>query len=285
MKRRNKPIDLDGAVVAITGGARGIGLETAKAFTVEGAVVFIGDLDGEAAAKAATEFGGEGFALDVRSKKSFADFLSGIERAAGPIDVLVNNAGIMPLGPLVDETDATTEAILDINVLGLLWGLKLVLPDMIERGEGHVVNIASYFGRLPGAGAVTYCASKFAAVGLSESIRDELNGTGVTVSAILPSAVRTDLTSGVNLDGIVPTVDPDRIANAVVHSCKRRRAIIPVPGWMKAYEPIAALTPQPLLAMLRGKLTRKRTIETIDKTARASYDARMRDLERTPQQA
>lgn len=273
-----KEIPLDGAVVAITGGARGIGFETAKAFAAQGARVFIGDLDEAAAQKAATEFGGQGFKLDVRSKQSYAAFVQGVEEAAGPVDVLVNNAGIMPLGSFLEEDDATTDAIIDVNLRGVLGGMKLVLPGMVERGRGHIVNVASYLGKVPAAGAATYCASKFAVVGLSESVRDELHGTGVTVTAVLPSAVRTELTAGVKLGGVLPTVDPDRIADAVVATCKHRRAVVPVPGWLRAYEPVAALTPPSLLSNLRGRLTRQRAIEQIDAEARAAYDARVRGL-------
>src|SRR5262245_53278362 len=110
-----KAIDLNGANVAITGAARGIGLATAKAFAAKGAKVWIGDLDGQEAMAAAEPLGGKGYALDVRSKQSFADFLAKVD---GPLDVLVNNAGIMALGPFLDEDDKVTEATLDINTLG-----------------------------------------------------------------------------------------------------------------------------------------------------------------------
>lgn len=273
-----KEIPLNDAVVAITGGARGIGFETAKAFAAQGAQVFIGDLDEDASQKAAAEFGGQGFRLDVRSKESYASFLTSVEQAAGPVDVLVNNAGIMPLGSFLEEDDGTTDAIIDVNLRGVLWGMKLVLPGMVERGHGHVVNVASYLGKVPAAGAATYCASKFAVVGLSESVRDELHGTGVTVTAVLPSAVRTELTAGVKTGGILPTVDPDRIAAAVVKSCYSRAGVIPVPGWMRVYEPVAALAPASVFSSVRGRLTRSRAIDTVNSTARAAYDARVRGL-------
>jgi NAD(P)-dependent dehydrogenase (short-subunit alcohol dehydrogenase family) len=276
-----KSIPLQGAIVAITGGGRGIGLQTARAFAARGAGVFIGDLDADAASTAAAEVGGEGFQLDVRSRESFASFLARVERTAGPVDVLVNNAGIMPLGSLLTEDDRTTEAIIDVNLRGVLWGLKLVLPGMVDRGHGHVVNVASYLGKIPAAGATTYCATKFGVVGLSEAVREELAGTGVTVSAVLPSAVRTELTAGIKLGGILPTIHPDRTAAAVIRSCRTRRAVIPVPGWMWIYEPIAALTPHPALSALRGRLARRRTITTVDPAARTNYTARLRTLEET----
>ncbi|MFB7719827.1 SDR family oxidoreductase [Nocardia sp. NPDC056100] len=267
------PVRLRGACVVITGGARGIGLATAKACAAQGARVFIGDIDEAAAQEAATEVGGKGYRLDVRSRESFAEFLAAVD---GPPDVLVNNAGIMPMGRFADEDDLVTDAILDINVKGVLTGTKLVLPGMLERGYGHIVNVASYLGEVPGAGLASYCASKHAVIGFSESLRDELHGTGVSVTAVLPSAVRTDLVAGVQLGGVLPTVDPERIADAVVASCNHRRTIVAVPGWMRAYEIAAALLPDQLIAAVRGHLTRDRVLHRLDTPARGEYDARVR---------
>jgi len=266
-------IRLDGAAVAVTGGARGIGLATAKAFAAKGAHVYIGDLDEHLAKEAAGDVGGHGFALDVRSKESFAAFLAAVD---APLAVLVNNAGIMPAGRFVDEDGAVTDAIIDINVKGVLHGTKLALPGMLERGSGHIVNVASYAGKFPAAGLATYCASKHAVVGFSESLRDELAATGVTVTAVLPSAVRTDLIAGVRLGGLLPTVDPERIADAVVASCRHRSAIVAVPAWMRSYEAASALVPDRLLGAIRGRLTRERALRTLDTGARAGYDARVR---------
>jgi short-subunit dehydrogenase len=268
-----RPIRPAGATVAITGGARGIGLATAKAFAAKGSHVFIGDLDADLAATAAEELGGRGFGLDVRSRESFAEFLGLIE---APLTVLVNNAGIMPAGRFIDEDDATIDAILDINTRGVLIGTKLALPGMLKRGGGHIVNVSSYLGKLPAAGLATYCASKYAVVGFSEALRDELAGTGVTVSVVLPSAVRTELTAGVKLGGLLPTVEPEDIANAVVATCTHRRAVVAVPAWMRAYEATAATIPDRLVAAVRGRLTRERVLQTLDNVARSAYEDRVR---------
>lgn len=270
-----KAITLEGANVAITGAARGIGLATARAFADKGAKVWIGDLDGAEAKAAADSVGGQGFALDVRSKQSFADFLGQVD---GPLDILVNNAGIMPMGSFLEEDDKVTEAILDINTLGPIWGMKLALPGMVERGQGHVINVASYMGKIPLAGVATYSASKHATLGLSEAVRDELAGTGVTVTAVLPSAVRTELVAGVQLGGVLPTVDPEDIANGIVKSCRTREPVMAIPGWMRQYELIAAIAPDTLVGKIRGSLARKRTLELLDQDGRASYQNRVRKL-------
>jgi short-subunit dehydrogenase len=276
-----KPVLLSGAAVAITGGACGIGLATAKAFADKGSRVFIGDLDADLAAEAAAGFGGHGLGLDVRSRESFAAFLAAVEAAGTPLTVLVNNAGIMPAGPFADEDDAITEAILDINTRGVLIGTKLALPGMLARGSGHIVNVSSYLGKVPAAGLATYCASKHAVVGFSEALRDEIAGSGVTVTVVLPCAVRTELTAGVKLGGVLPTVDPEDIAQAVVRSCVHRRAVVALPGWMRVYEATAAAVPDRLVAAVRGRLTRSRVLRTLDTAARASYEARVRGAAET----
>jgi NAD(P)-dependent dehydrogenase (short-subunit alcohol dehydrogenase family) len=266
------PISLTGVAVAITGGARGIGLATAKRFVAHGAHVFIGDLDGRLADTVAAEIGCSGMELDVRSPDSYRRFLSTIDE---PLQVLVNNAGIMPTGLFVDQDDAIVEATVDINLRGVMTGAKLALPGMLRRGSGHIVNIASYLGTVPAAGLTAYCDSKFGVVGFSQSLRDELAGTGVTVTTVLPSAVRTELVSGIQLGGVLPTVDPDRIAEAVVRSCRHRRAVVAVPRWMRTYEAVAAIAPDRVVGAIRGRLTRGRVLRTIDNDRRSSYDKRL----------
>jgi len=269
----SNPFALSGSSVAITGAARGIGYATARAFVAEGARVFIGDLDGDLARVAADELGCAGGHVDVRSRDSLAEFLGGVEP---PLQVLVNNAGIMPAGPFVDERDGVTDAIVDVNLNGVLRATKLVLPGMLQRGSGHIINVASYLGEVPAAGLASYCASKHAVVGFSEALRDELDGTGVTVTCVLPSAVRTDLVSGVKLGGVLPTVDPEDIAEAIVATCRTRPAIVAVPGWMRSYETVAALLPDRVVGAVRGRLTRQRVLRTLDTGARAGYEERIR---------
>ena len=150
------PISLRGRIVAITGGARGIGKATARALVLKGAKVAIGDLDRELAEQTAAEIGGDTLALelDVTRRDSFEGFLDQVEERLGSLDVLINNAGIMPLGQFVEEDDATAHRMVDINVHGVMYGMKLALPRMQRRGSGHLVNIASQAGKtgFPGRG-------------------------------------------------------------------------------------------------------------------------------------
>ncbi len=241
----NPPIEAASAVVVITGGARGIGAATAELFARRGAQVWIGDVDADVAEQTAARLGIRSAPLDVTSRTSWAAFVETVVGEAGRIDVLVNNAGVMPVGPFEDESDATTDLMLDVNVRGMLLGMRSVLPLMREAGAGHIVNVASLAGMIPLPGMVTYNASKFAALGASLAARREYDGTGVTISAILPSAVRTELASGAKLGGVLPTVDPEDVASAVLRTLKTRAARTSVPGWIApAWTLVDAFVPE-----------------------------------------
>jgi cation diffusion facilitator CzcD-associated flavoprotein CzcO/NADP-dependent 3-hydroxy acid dehydrogenase YdfG len=261
-----------GAVVAITGGARGIGRATAAAFAAAGAQVCIGDLDLEAAEAAAAELGGRAYRLDVRDARSVTAFLDAIERDAGPIDVLVNNAGVMPTGRLAEVSLAASQAAMDINYWGVEHGLRAILPRMTARGRGHVVNIASLAGRIPIAGMATYVASKHAVVGLSAAVRQELEGSGVTLTTILPTAVKTRLAEGFS-HRFLSAVQPEDVAQAVVSSWQRYEPEITVPRHLSALTRLQSLLPERLLQLIRRIIGADRILHERDDTARAAYEA------------
>jgi short-subunit dehydrogenase len=257
-------IALEGAVVAVTGGARGIGKATAEEFTSRGAVVCVGDLDAAHSPNA--------YVVDVSSRDSFGRFVDAVLGRHGRIDILVNNAGVMPVGDFLSEDDAISRTTLDVNVWGLIHGMRAVMPHMIDRGRGHVVNVASMAGKLVVPGLAVYNASKFAAVGLSAAVREEYRGSGVSVSTVLPSAVRTRLASGVPLGHGMPTVDADDVARAIVGSVRRRRAEITVPRYLSGWDLVNAAAPEPVMRLGRRLIGDRRALTSVKRDVRAAYD-------------
>ncbi|WP_078283003.1 SDR family oxidoreductase [Mycobacteroides franklinii] len=205
-----------GKVIAVTGGARGIGLATASALRALGARVAIGDVDETAAKQSGADIDVLARQLDVTDLASFTTFLDDVEHELGTLDVLINNAGIMPVGMLTDEPDAVTRRILDINVYGVIIGTKLAAQRMVPRTSGHVINVASLAGETYTAGLATYCASKYAVVGFTDAVRVENRKTGVRFSTVLPSFVNTELTSGTTGIKGLKNAEPSDIADAIV---------------------------------------------------------------------
>lgn len=277
MRFSHRQAAVDGAVVVITGGARGIGAKTAELLSARGATVWIGDVDADVAATTAAGIPRCRAAyLDVTQRSSWERFVSDVVRESGRVDILVNNAGVMPLGAFDAEPEATTDLILDVNVRGVLNGIRAVVPSMVARGHGHVVNVASMAGMVPIPGMVTYNASKFAALGASLAARREYAGTGVTVSAVLPSAVRTELTAGVRLGNGLPTVDPDDVARAVLKTVRTRAARTSVPGWVApAWALVDALVPEALERAVRIKINDRRALTEVDAQGRSAYRQRV----------
>lgn len=261
--------------VLVTGGARGIGAATAALFAAHGARVWIGDVDEDVCARTAATLAVSGGRLDVTSMASWGELITRITETDGPLDVLVNNAGVMPLGPLADETEQIRDLILDVNVRGVLNGMQAVIPGMVQRGTGRVINVASMAGLIPIPGMVSYNASKFAVLGASLAARQEYLGTGVTVSAILPSAVRTELSSGAPLGGGMPTADPEDIAAAILEVVGSRVARRSVPRWVAPAWDARAFVPERVQNVLRRIIDDRRALTSIDTERRGAYIERV----------
>lgn len=267
--------DLAGLTVAITGGARGIGAATAALLVRQGARVVIGDRDLEVAEATAREVGARALPLDVTSTDSWRAFVD----AAGPLDVLVNNAGIMPLGDVLKEPDEMTRHIFEVNTFGVIRGTRAVAPGMVERGRGHIVNVASAVGRVAAAGGATYSASKHAVVGFTEATRQELAGSGIDVSMVLPAIVRTELSAGVPDTRGVPPVTPQQVAEVIVATIRRPVAEAWVPRWT---QPVAKLTmalPRRVQEGMARAFGADRVLAEVDDTARSAYEERVRPPE------
>ncbi len=268
---------LAGTTVAITGGARGIGRATATALIARGARVAIGDIESSLAEQTAAELGAGtvGLPLDVTSRASFASFLDEVESRLGPLDVLINNAGIMPVGPFVEETDACAERMVAINLNGVIYGSKLALQHFLPRRRGHLVNIASAAGKMGFAGGATYCATKHAVVGLSEALKAELRGTGVDISVVMPVVVHTELGSGLPETRAFKPVEPQDVAEAIVEALQTGRFEVYVPKSVVGLVRFGALMPRRLMEAIGRALKGDQVLASPDHLARAAYEARM----------
>jgi NADP-dependent 3-hydroxy acid dehydrogenase YdfG len=272
-----EPRSLVGKVVAITGGARGIGRATAAALARKGAKVAIGDIDAELAQRTASELGSGvvAFPLDVTDRGSFERFLEQVEAQLGPLDALVNNAGIMLLSDFAQESDAAAARQIDINLHGVITGSKLALARFVPRRGGHLVNVASTAGKAGVPGGATYSATKHAVVGLTEAIRGELRGTGVETSVVMPVPVNTELAAGLAKGrGLTATVEPEDVANAIVGALERPRHDVYVPRQIGALVRLAALMPRSVAEALGRSAKTDRILASADTAARAAYEQR-----------
>lgn len=271
-----QPRVLSGQVAAITGGARGIGKETARALVAQGMKVAIGDLDQAGAEATAAELGPDvkGYALNVCDRDSFEAFLDAAEADLGPLDVLVNNAGIMQLGPFLAEDDATAHRQIDINVHGVLYGMKLVLPRFVARGRGHLVNIASSAGKGGFPGGATYCGTKHFVVGVSEAVHNELHDTPVEVSCVMPGVVNTELATGLVEARGVKNVNPQDVADGIVEALQVPRFDVYVPKSIGPITSVMGLVPRRGREALMRALKADQVLMSADPVARKAYELR-----------
>jgi NAD(P)-dependent dehydrogenase (short-subunit alcohol dehydrogenase family) len=266
---------LNGKVVAITGGARGIGKATATALVRKGCRVALGDLDLELAEGTAAGLGGGtiALALDVTDRSSFTAFLDETERQLGPVDVVVNNAGIMPVTALVDESDDSIRRQLDINIYGVIVGTQLAIERMRPRGSGHIVNIASQAGKTPLPGIATYSGAKHAVVGVSEAVRAELRDTGIEVHNVMPTLVNTELTAGLG-QKLIKAVDADDVANEIVAALEVGRFDVYVPRSNAIMTRFSALLPRRASETIGRLMKADKLMFEVDHGARRAYEER-----------
>ena len=273
-----EPRILAGKTVAITGAARGIGRATAKAMLAQGMKVAIGDVDLAAAQQTASELGASAIAvpLDVTSRESFAAFLDSVEQQLGAIDVLVNNAGIMQIGRFIDEDDLTAQRMIDINLHGVILGMKLALERMIPRDRGHIVNISSQAGKYGAPGGATYSATKHAVVGLTEAVRGELRlmSAHIDLSYVMPFAVKTELGQGLGEARGMHHLEPTEVAAAIVEALQFGIVDVWVPKSAKATNVLAAVLPRSLSEGMARAMKADRVLAGADMNSRRDYELR-----------
>lgn len=271
--------NIRGKTIAITGAARGIGFATATALLKRGARVVIGDRDvalGESAVAKLSNLGPvSGYPLDVSDPESFAAFLDKARAdGGGHIDVLINNAGVMPVGPFLDHTEQTIRSAIEVNFYGVINGCRLVLPEMVKRRRGHIVNVASLAGMLAVPGQALYAGTKFAVVGFSTALADEYAPQGVEVSCVMPTFTNTDLISGTATGGMTAPVEPEDIAAAVVKVLDKPKTIVSVPYSLRFIAAATAFLPPRGRRWLSAKTGTARVFLDFDTSARAAYEKR-----------
>ena len=231
---------LNGKVAVITGGAGGIGSALARRFAAEGAAgVVLSDVDHEAALRVAEEITADGgqataIAADVADEAQVAELVAASEKAFGPIDLFCSNAGIAT-GIGLDATPADWARSWSINVVAHAHAAKAVLPSMIERGSGYLLQTVSAAGLLSCAGDAPYTATKHAALGLAEWLSMTYGNLGIRVSALCPMGVRTNMLmpgveagnpSAVAVASAAPILEPEQVADMVIDGLEQERFLI-----------------------------------------------------------
>jgi NAD(P)-dependent dehydrogenase (short-subunit alcohol dehydrogenase family) len=269
--------DLTGKVIVITGGGRGIGASTTKLLASHGAIVAICDLD-EKTVKGAGDaaFGG---VVDVTDRAAFKTFLDEVEAELGPIDVLVNNAGIMPLNRIENESDRTTHDIIGLNLMAVIYATKEMVSRLKSRGTaGQIINVSSAAGRIPIAGAATYVASKHGVSGFSNSLHIEFKAdkTPIDISVVHPAMVHTELAVGFKANkGPAKPVTPEAVADGILSAIQKPRPNVYVPKSLGTSVRTGGLIPRRTGEWLNKVLGGERAaLDALDDPARKAYEAR-----------
>ena len=271
--------NLEGRTVLVTGSGSGIGRETALAFARRGADLVLCDIDEERVAETeqairALDRGDVwSHPVDVSSEEQMRDFAAAVHERVEAVDILMNNAGVAIGGGFLDTSLDDWEWILGINLEGVILGCNLFLPPMVARGRGgHVVNVSSAAGYVASEALAAYSTTKFAVLGLSEALRDELAPHRIGVTTVCPGIINTPITRAARLVGPLAThqvrhemvrsyerrdYGPERVATNILRAVQRNRAVAPITpeAWLFYYA--KRLTPG-LLARLARKLADRR---------------------------
>jgi NAD(P)-dependent dehydrogenase (short-subunit alcohol dehydrogenase family) len=227
-------VELADRHVVITGGAGGIGRALARRIVAEGArAVVIADLDLEGAERIAAEIGAQAVELDAGSEQSVQALIAGASAANGPIDVFISNAGVGGARGGPEAPDEAFDEAWRVNVLAHVWAARALLPEMLERGEGYLVNTASAAGLLTQVSSLVYSVTKHAAVALAEWLAIEYGDRGVRVSCICPQGVRTAMLEEAMEEPVAAAalssggvIEPEDVADAVVAGMREERVLI-----------------------------------------------------------
>ena len=246
--------ELRGKRALVTGAAMGMGKSLSRQLLLEGVRVAIADIREEALEVAREEFDRLGdvaaFQCDISDRQAVYDMAGKVKEEFGAIDLLVNNAGIVKAHPIMEKPDELIEKTVAVNLMALFWTAKAFLPDMMSRGSGHIVNMASAGGILGVPYISDYCATKFGAIGLTESLRQEMALTGfkkIKFTYVCPNTVGTGMFAGNKPVKGTRMLEPDDVATKIIKGIKRGKARIYVPASVHAAALLKVILPVPVM--------------------------------------
>jgi short-subunit dehydrogenase len=259
--------DVRGKVFLVTGGAMGMGKLVAERFARDGAKVVIWDVNADALAKTAKEFGDKGYevhtyVVDVSDREKVYQEAEKVKNEVGSVDVLMNNAGIVRAGQFLETKDEDNFNTLNINFIAQMWTCKAFLPDMVARNDGHVIAMASASAITPVPRAAAYTASKAAVLLFTRTVRWELKSAGkngVKFTAVCPSAVTTGMFEGCKPPILNPWLQPDEMADKIYRAYHKNTTTLLEPFVAKFTPLMNSLMPEPV-AYLASKILRLNTM-------------------------
>lgn len=253
-----KKLDVNNKIVLITGAGSGIGQETAIKFAQQGAYVIITDINQAGLDKTEhliVQAGGrcEKHSVDVTSKAQMKALAAKVEETHGALTVLINNAGVLVIGPLLATSESSWDKLIDVNIRGVINGSEAFIPAMMRAGKpAAVVNLASTASFFAPRDMAAYSVTKFAVLSYSEGLRAELEDYNISVSAICPGIIKTPLIQSTIMEGdlaennakdridqmyIKRNYGPDKVAKAIYNATIKRKKVVPVSieAWLAYY--------------------------------------------------
>lgn len=269
---------LAGKVAIITGGARGIGFATARTLKDLGMRVAVGDVDATRLLEAERELDLDvAGRLDVADMESFRTFYDMVTDRLGVPHALINNAGVMPVGPTTEEPSEVARRMVDINIHGVVTGTKLALDSMLPRRSGHIINIASMAGEVSVPGLATYCGTKAAVIAFTDAVRLEHRTSGVDVSLVLPTFTNTELVAGTQGPKGFRNAEPQQIAEAIAYLLAHPRPRVYVTRAMGRLLTAQRLIPATWTESLGRRLgSDQMFLGGVDQQVRSAYEERAR---------
>ena len=251
-----------GKTILITGAASGIGFIMGRMALEKGAKhLVMWDINSESLSASADELASKGYSVstnlvDVRNKEQVSKVSEVVIKEQGTIDILFNNAGIIVGKSFADHSYEDIENTLAVNSLGLMYVARAFLPAMIEKGFGRIINIASAAGLTPNPGMTVYAASKWAAVGWSDSLRIELeqNHENIKVLTVMPSYINTGMFDGVKAPLLIPLLDPEKISAKILNSVEKEKFILREPFMIKLSPFVRGILPARIYDFIAGKI-------------------------------